>query len=810
MNKVTTKEQQNKVSATDNLKKLANVFFTKQELTMLGEIEKARVLINNVCKNVKQKLSSILKEPVDMVIPEVKKTAPVLPQKLPDVRDPKKLDASNWGKTSKTHIFAKNTDKNFAKQSKGVFNGPKTNGTKTFTKPFNKPFGPKPLNKIGTAEVDIDLNSLKNTDRNFGNKKKTKSAPQDKKQISKKAQMRWNIEELDDENNENRMGRRYKKKKEEVYKPVEVVKIEKATITTENLTVKMLSEKIGVSVAEIVKKLFILGTMATINSAIDFETAELVSNEFGVSLEKKIQATAEEKLQSALDVAKDEDPANLVKRPPIVTVMGHVDHGKTSLLDSIRKTNVVSGEAGGITQSIGAYQVKLNDRTITFIDTPGHAAFTAMRARGAQITDIAILVVAADDGIMPQTIEAINHIKSANVPMIVAVNKIDKPEANVDLVLKQLADQGILTEEWGGDTICVPIAAKKGLNIDKLLEMILLVADVQELKANPNRNAVGTIIESRLDKGKGPVASVLVQNGTLKVGDTVVTGIAFGRIRAMMDENGKIVKKATPSTPVQILGLDAVPESGDILTVVDEKMKNQIIAERKNNLKLAKIKAQQAVSLDEFFNKVNEGTLKNLNIIIKADVQGSVEALKSSLVALRNEEAKVVCVHSAVGNVSESDVLLAQAANAIIIGFNVKSSANASEMAEKNKIEIKNYSIIYECIDDIQRALKGMLAPKFQDKHVGTVEVRKIFKISSVGTIAGCYVLEGKAVRNAKVNVIREGKQIAQTEIETLQQQKNEAKEVGKGFECGIKLKDFNDIKEFDQLEIIISEKVEL
>lgn len=811
MNKTVTKEQQNKVSATDNLKKLANVFFTKQELNMLTEIEKVRLVINNICKNVKNKLSELTKEPVDMKIPEIKKSTAVLPQKMPDTRDPRRLDASSLGKKSQ---FSKPyADKNngaggrFAQRG---FDG-KSSGSKQFAKPFGNGFGSqRPQTKIGTAEVDVDLNSLKNADRNFGNKKKEKQAPVERKQISKKAQMRWNVVEMDDENNENRMGRRYKKRKEEVYTPVEVVKIEKATITTENLTVKMLSEKIGVSVAEIVKKLFILGVMATINSNIDFETAELVSNEFGIALEKKIAATAEEKLQSSLDVAKDEDPKNLVKRPPIVTVMGHVDHGKTSLLDSIRKTNVVSGEAGGITQSIGAYTVKLNDRTITFIDTPGHAAFTAMRARGAQITDIAILVVAADDGIMPQTIEAINHIKAAKVPMIVAINKIDKPEANIDMTLKQLADHGILSEEWGGDTICVPIAAKIGKNIDKLLEMVLLVADVQELKANPNRNAVGTIIESRLDKGKGPVASVLVQNGTLKVGDTVVTGVAFGRIRAMMDENGKAVKKALPSTPVQILGLDAVPESGDILTVVDEKMKNQIIQERKNNLKLAKINAQQAVSLDEFFNKVNEGSLKNLNIIIKADVQGSVEALKSSLVALKNDEARVVCVHSAVGNVTESDVLLAQASNAIIIGFNIKSNSGASDLAEKNKVEIKNYKIIYECIEDIERALKGMLAPKYQDRQVGTVEVRQIFKISSVGTIAGSYVLDGKVVRNAKVNIIRDGKQIATAEIESLKQQKNEVKEVGKGFECGIKLKDYNDIKEFDQLQIIISERVEV
>ena len=490
--------------------------------------------------------------------------------------------------------------------------------------------------------------------------------------------------------------------------------------------------------------------------------------------------------------------------------MGHVDHGKTSLLDAIRKTNVVSGEAGGITQSIGAYTTKVGGRTITFIDTPGHAAFTAMRARGAQITDIAILVVAADDGIMPQTIEAINHIKAAKVPMIVAINKIDKQEANIDRVLKELADHGVLPEEWGGDTICVPIAAKMGKNIDKLLEMILLVADVQELKANPNRNAVGTIIESRLDKGKGPIASVLVQNGTLKVGDTVVSGIAFGRIRAMMDENGKAVKRATPSTPVQILGLDAVPESGDRLTVVDEKMKNQIIAERKNKIKESKIKSQTAVSIDDFFNKVNEGQLKTLNIIIKADVQGSVEALKASLVDLKNDEAKIVSVHNAVGNITESDILLAQASNAIIVGFNVKCEGKAKALAEKNNVDFRNYSVIYECIDDMKYALKGMLAPKYEDKYVGLVEVRQIFKISSVGTIAGCYVSSGKVVRNAKVHIIRNNKQIGEAEIESLKQQKNEAKEVGKGFECGIKLKDFDDIQEFDQYEIYVSERVEI
>ena len=805
-----TNEQKNKTNSIDNLKKLANVFFTKQELTALNEIGKAREVINNICRAVKAKLSKMTAEPIDMTIPEIKPVEKaVLPQKQVYTRDPGKLDAASFGRNKKTNAFKENNgkpNKPFNAISKPY------NGSKPFVngKAPVKQFGNKPLNKLGAAEVDIDVDALKNTDRTFGNKKKTKIAPQEKKQLSKKAQMRWNVAEFEDENDENRMGRRYKnKKKEEVSKPIEAIKIEKATITTENLTVKLLSEKIGIPVATIVKKLFILGIMATINSNIDYETAELVSNEFGVQLEKKIAATAEEQLQSKF-VELEDDENNLEKRPPIVTVMGHVDHGKTSLLDAIRKTNVVSGEAGGITQSIGAYTTKVGGRTITFIDTPGHAAFTAMRARGAQITDIAILVVAADDGIMPQTIEAINHIKAAKVPMIVAINKIDKQEANIDRVLKELADHGVLPEEWGGDTICVPIAAKMGKNIDKLLEMILLVADVQELKANPNRNAVGTIIESRLDKGKGPIASVLVQNGTLKVGDTVVSGIAFGRIRAMMDENGKAVKRATPSTPVQILGLDAVPESGDRLTVVDEKMKNQIIAERKNKIKESKIKSQTAVSIDDFFNKVNEGQLKTLNIIIKADVQGSVEALKASLVDLKNDEAKIVSVHNAVGNITESDILLAQASNAIIVGFNVKCEGKAKALAEKNNVDFRNYSVIYECIDDMKYALKGMLAPKYEDKYVGLVEVRQIFKISSVGTIAGCYVSSGKVVRNAKVHIIRNNKQIGEAEIESLKQQKNEAKEVGKGFECGIKLKDFDDIQEFDQYEIYVSERVEI
>ncbi len=824
MNKETTEIKKNsKGSATSNLKKLVDIFFAKDELNAVDQIKDAKTLILQISKAIKQKLASQTKSVDDTLTvkqtksvdkkleekPIERKSTAVLPSKGIDTRDPNKMYAGSFGKNNQK---AKN---GFQKTTAASFGGKKPYGERNFAdknfagkvqKPFGtKPFGQKPLNRLGTAEVDIDVNAIKNSDRTFGNKKKTHEV-QERKQMSKKAQMKWTGGNFDDDESE-RIGRKLKIKKKES-KPIETVKIENAVIKTENLTVKILSEQIGVTVPEIVKKLFILGIMATINSTIDFETAELVSNEFGVKLEKKIEATAEEKFEKLQNI--DDDPALLVKRPPIVTVMGHVDHGKTSLLDAIRKTNVVSGEAGGITQSIGASTTQIDGRQITFIDTPGHAAFTAMRERGAQITDIAILVVAADDGIMPQTIEAIEDIKSANVPMIVAINKVDKTEANIDRVMKELTDHGILPEEWGGDTICVPISAKQNKNIDKLLEMVLLVADMQELKANPSRNALGTVIESRLDKGKGPVASILVQNGTLHVGDTVVAGIAFGRIRAMIDENGKSIKQAPPSTPVQILGLDAVPQSGDRLMVVDEKMKAEIIAERKNKIKEAKIKSQSAVSVDDFFNKVKEGNLKHLNILIKADVQGSVEALKASLEVLKNEEARVVVVSAGVGNINESDVLLAEASSAKIIGFNVKTDDKAETLAKQDKIDIHNYSIIYECIDDIQRALKSLMAPKYTDVKIGTVEVRQLFKVSSLGTIAGCYVLDGKVKRDGKVHIIRNGQDIGEAQIDNLKVQKDEVKTVGKGFECGIKLKDFNDIQELDQFEIYVTEQVML
>ena len=538
--------------------------------------------------------------------------------------------------------------------------------------------------------------------------------------------------------------------------------------------------------------------MANINSSIDFATAELICSEFNITLEQKIEKSFEDKLQDIITV---DDEKDLITRPPVVAVMGHVDHGKTSLLDYIRKTNIVSGEAGGITQRIGAYQIETNGQRITFIDTPGHAAFTAMRARGAKITDVAILVVAADDGIMPQTIEAINHIKAANVPMIVAVNKMEKPEANIQRVKEQLAENGVLPEEWGGDAIIVPVSAKKGIGIDELLSMILLVAEMQDLKANPSATATGTVIEAELDKNRGPIASILVQNGTLKVGDSIVSGITYGKVKAMFDENGKQVKQAGPSAPVAILGFNEVPSSGDQLYVVGEKLSKQVIEERISKLKLERAEQTSGVSLDDFMDRVNEGKLKTLNIIIKADVQGSVEALKQTLTAIRNEEVKVVCIHSGAGAVTESDVILAQASSAIIVNFNLKLQSKVASIADNLKVQIKDYKVIYEAVDEITSAIKGMMTVKYEQKVVGHAEVRMVFKLSSSGIVAGSYITDGKAIRNCGVRVMRNGEQVNETTIESLKIVKDDKAEVNYGYECGIKLKDSSDIKEGDILE---------
>ncbi len=602
-------------------------------------------------------------------------------------------------------------------------------------------------------------------------------------------------------------GRRGKKKRNQNQEERTKQKIFKLTQIeiAETVTVKDLAVEMKKTTADVIKKLLGFGVMATINQEIDFDTAYLIAEEFGITAIKKETVTEEDIL---FDESEDK-AEELQSRPPVVVVMGHVDHGKTSLLDAVRKTNVIGGEAGGITQAIGAYMVRINDREITFLDTPGHEAFTAMRARGAQITDIAILVVAANDGVMPQTVEAINHAKSAGIPIIVAVNKIDLPDANIDKVKQELMAYELVPEEWGGDTIYVPISAKKNQNIDQLLEMVLLEADVLELKANPNKQAKGAVIEARLDKAKGAIATMLVQRGTLDVGDTIVVGSSIGRIRAMVNDKGKKVKVAGPSTPVEIMGLTEVPQAGDIFyEVKNEKMAKHLIERRKRQAREQAINSATKVTLDNLFTQMEEGKLKVLNLIVKADVQGSVEAVKQSLEKLQNEEVRVKVIHSAAGAVNQSDVTLAKVSNAIIIAFNVRPDNTAKEMAEKEEVEIKQYSVIYQAIEDVESAMKGMLAPKFEEKVIGNVEVRQTFRISNVGTIAGAYVLNGKVERNAGVRVIRDNIVIHDGHLSTLKRFKDDVKEVTKGFECGMQIEDYNDIKEGDIIEVYVMEEI--
>ena len=585
--------------------------------------------------------------------------------------------------------------------------------------------------------------------------------------------------------------------------------IENAVITTDPVSIKTLSEKIGKSAAEIVKTLFVLGIMKTINDSIDFATAELVADEFGIKLEYKPDVTLEDTLTAQLEVDDVEELENLVPRPPVVTIMGHVDHGKTSLLDYIRKSNVTGGEAGGITQHIGAYTVSLKGNPITFLDTPGHEAFTSMRARGAQVTDIAILVVAADDGVMPQTLEAISHAKQANVPIIVAMNKMDRAGANPDRVLSQLAENGVTPEEWGGDTPVVRVSAKTGMGVEDLLEQILVRAEVEELRANPDRNARGTIIEAKLDKGLGKIATILVQTGTLHVGDNVVAGTCTGKIRAMIDDRGRKVKKAGPSMPVSVTGWDDVPEAGDRIDVVaDEKFARELAEERK--LKLASSQTEStSVSLNDLFDRISKGELKSVKLIIKADVQGSVEAVKQSLAKLGNEEVNIDIIHAAVGGIKESDVLLAETSGAIIIGFNVRPDSNAKQLAAQKKIDIRFYNIIYNAIEDIEKAVKGMLDPKFREVVLGSAEVRELFKISGVGTIAGCHVVDGKVVRGAQARLIRNGKVEYTGEIASLRHGKDDVKEMAKNFDCGIMLSNFQDVKVDDVIEAFTMERTD-
>ena len=572
----------------------------------------------------------------------------------------------------------------------------------------------------------------------------------------------------------------------------------------DNIVVSELATRLKVTATEVIKKLMGLGVMATINQEVDFDTAALVAEELGAKVEKEVIVTIEERL---IDNS-DDDEDNCEERSPVVVVMGHVDHGKTSLLDRIRNSNVTESEAGGITQHIGAYRVKVNDKEITFLDTPGHEAFTSMRARGASVTDIAILVVAADDGIMPQTVEAINHAKAANVSIIVAINKMDKMGANPDKVKQELTEHGLVIEEWGGDTICVPVSAKTGEGIDDLLENVLLVAEMKELKANPHRLAKGAVIEARLDKGRGPIATILVQNGTLHQGDVIIAGTAVGSIRVMTDDKGRVVKEAGPSVPVEITGLAEVPSAGDTFNAVeDEKLARELVEQRKHEAKQEQFSAYQKITLDNLFSQIAEGEIKELPIIVKADVQGSVEAVKQSLEKLSNEEVRVKVIHGGVGAVSESDVMLANASNAIIVGFNVRPDPVASENAARDGVDIRLYRIIYDAIEEISTAMKGMLAPKFREVQQGRIEVRQVYKISNVGTVAGCYVLDGKVTRTSEIRVVRDGIVIAEDKMSSLKRFKDDAKEVVKGFECGITLEHFSDIKEGDIFEAFMMEE---
>ena len=647
---------------------------------------------------------------------------------------------------------------------------------------------------IDTRTVDVNLDRYNEKYENMADHKMSGKNVQTKQKINQKS-AKGKVQSNKRESEADKL-RRLQEQREKT-RPTKIT-------VGDEILVGELASRMKLTAAEIIKKLMLMGVMASVSQSIDFDTASLVALEFGVTCEREVVVTIEERL---IDDTEDKEE-NLLPRDPVVVVMGHVDHGKTSLLDAIRNANVTAGEAGGITQHIGAYRVSINGSPITFLDTPGHAAFTSMRARGAQVTDIAILVVAADDGIMPQTVEAINHAKAAGVPIIVAINKMDKPEADPNRVMQGLTEYELVPEEWGGDVICVPVSAKAHTGIDQLLEMVILVAETNELKANPNRLAKGTVIEAKLDKGRGPVATVLVQNGTLNSGDIIVAGSAVGRVRVMTNDKGERIKVAGPSVPVEITGLDEVPSAGDIFNAVeDERLARELVEERKQKAKEEQFKAYQKVTLDNLFSQIAEGEVKELPVIVKADVQGSVEAVKQSLEKISNDEVRVRVIHGAVGAVAESDVMLANASNAIIVGFNVRPDPVAKLSAERDGVDIRLYRIIYDAIEEITDAMKGMLAPKFREVEHARVEVRSVFKISGVGAVAGCYVVSGKVSRNDKVRIVREGIIIADDEMASLKRFKDDVKEVAEGFECGITLNKFNDVKEGDIYETYVMEE---
>jgi len=712
--------------------------------------------------------------------------------------DARKQSQQRNGQSNNQQSGPKSPSNNQTRQSKD--NKPKqvkstndnqrrSENTQTKTAPNQRPAGKQRNNEMGQNN-----SNMKNGTGNTHNKN------QQQKNNSRNA----NKNRKDSVNNKNNKQRQRPQQHQPA--PQKQKELPEKITFSGSLSLGELAKKLHREPTEIIKKLFLLGVIATINQELDKDAIELICTDYGVEVEEEIQIDATD-----LEVYFTEDnEENLVERPSVVTIMGHVDHGKTTLLDSLRNTKVTAGEAGGITQHIGAYQIVANGKKITFLDTPGHAAFTTMRARGAKVTDITILVVAADDGVMPQTVEAINHAKAAEVPIIVAVNKMDKPTANPDRVMQELTEHGLIPEDWGGDTIFVPISALKGEGIDNLLEMILLVSEVEEFKANPNRNAIGTVIEAQLDKGRGSVATLLVQNGTLKVGDPIVVGSTFGRVRAMVNDVGRRVKEAPPSTPVEITGLNDVPQAGDRFVVFDdEKTARQIGEVRAQEALLASRNESSRVSLDTLFEQMKQGEMKDLNVIVKADVQGSVEALAAALKQIDVEGVNIKIIHTAVGAINESDITLAAASNAIVIGFNVRPDVNAKRAADSEKVEVRLHRVIYKAIEEIEAAMKGMLDPEFEEKIIGQAQVRQTFKVSKIGTIAGSYVTDGKITRDSGVRLIRNGIVIYEGVIDALKRFKDDVKEVSQGYECGITIKNFNDVKEEDIIEAYLMEEIE-
>lgn len=793
--------QVKKTKSFDNLRTLSLI--NNNELSRMNEsVKKMRAAVENISRSIRDVIKSkeeVITAPKSAVIDDVSSKKVVVNVK------PAQKPADFQRKDQNQRSFKQNDFKanNNAKQNiQNKFNKPQQNTKPSFVK-----------EKPGQLERAEDVFAAPQR-RVFDNKRKNERDHgrdyDDNREIkNRKSMARRGLMEEDEITARIRSNRKIKTKKEKEEPVVVATAITHAVISTETITVKQLSEKIGKTVAEILKQLMVLGIMSNVNSTIDFTTAELVASELGVVLEQKLEKSYEEQLNDEfVDVEDEEDASKLKGRPPIVTILGHVDHGKTTLLDYIRKTHIASGEAGGITQHISAYQIETMNRQITFIDTPGHAAFSAMRARGASVTDVAILVVAADDGVKQQTIEAIQDIKEAKVPMIVAINKIDKPTANIDRVKEELAKYDVMPEEWGGDTIFVPISALKGQGVEQLLEMILLVADMKELKANYDKNALGMVIEGKLDKGKGPIATVIILNGTLKVGDTVISGMHMGKVRAILDDKQKRIKVATPSKPVSILGLDGVPNAGDKLYAVDDKMSKKVLEERRRKMQSDLINAKTTLSTEEFLAKNAKDEKKILYVIVKTDVQGSFEALTGMLNKIENEEIRVECIHGGVGAITENDVLLAKSANAKLVAFNIKPDIKAQELAEQNHIEIIKSSIIYEITDKITKIAKDMRTPIFEERVIGHCEAIRIFKISRIGTVAGCVVKDGKITKNAKIRLLRDGKKLVETTITTLQREKQDVKEVSQNMECGIKMEGWNDIILGDIIEAFVMEQV--